>query len=433
MQAPTATSMKMLHRVVAYLSSVPEIGFLIKPACNEGCFGYSGRGGLEHGDTLVVESITDSDWAGCRSTRKSRSSIQLYVSGSMVASMVRSQKSVTLSSGEAEFVCMVSGACEGIYLLDCLRFLLGSSTRVVLRCRSDSAASRGISQRVGCGRVRHLHAGMLWIQESVQSKELEVGCIPGSDNPADVGTKPLGGPRLRELLYSMGAVTPHNEPYGKEDREAAVEKRTVAKALKDLSKSSGAKVAHIKAILPMLVLLTQVGETQGLGLAAPVYLFASDEWVAQCLATLVVAAAIWFMVAWVPSSAYKGLKWFFAWLFQRRGESSSQSTSVATQANLGMSRDEKKFADEYVKRCQELKELLHERCLEVERCEEQLRRLQEENRDLRSRVDRFRLRREPQRIAVASTRGQRFHLPTCYHLQNSQTREYTPCRDCIGA
>ena len=433
MQAPTATSMKMLHRVVAYLSSVPEIGFLIRPARNEGCFGYLGRGGLEHGDTLVVESITDSDWAGCRSTRKSRSSIQLYVSGSMVASMVRSQKSVTLSSGEAEFVCMVSGACEGIYLLDCLRFLLGPSTRVVLRCRTDSAASRGISQRVGCGRVRHLHAGMLWIQESVQSKELEVGCIPGSDNPADVGTKPLGGPRLRELLYSMGAVTPHNEPYGKEDREAAVEKRTVAKALKDLSKSSGAKVAHIKAILPMLVLLTQVGETQGLGLAAPAFFMTGDEFVAQCLATLVVAAAVWFMVVWVPSSAYKGLKWFFAWLFQKRGESSSQSSSVATQANLGMSRDEKKFADEYVKRCQELKELLHERCLEVERCEEQLRRLHEENRDLRSRVDRFRLRREPQRIAVASARGQRFHLPTCHYLQNSHTREYTPCRDCIGA
>ena len=78
--------------------------------------------------------MSDSDWAGCRQTRKSRSSIQLYVAGSMVSTMVRSQRSVTLSSGEAEFVATVSGACEGIYLVDSLKFLLSPMVKVVLRC-----------------------------------------------------------------------------------------------------------------------------------------------------------------------------------------------------------------------------------------------------------------------------------------------------------
>ena len=125
---------------------------------------------------------------------------------------MRSQRSISLSSGEAEFVAMVGGACEAVYLTDCLKFLMSPMVKVVLRCRSDSAAGRGIAQRLGCGRVRHLHAGMLWIQMAVKAKEIEIGIIPGADNPSDVGTKPLCGSRVRELLHTMGAVTPHNEP-----------------------------------------------------------------------------------------------------------------------------------------------------------------------------------------------------------------------------
>ena len=71
MQNPTVNAMKMLQKVVQYLASTPEIGFVvIKPARDEACFGYSGKADLRSSGTLVVESITDSDWAGCRKTRR---------------------------------------------------------------------------------------------------------------------------------------------------------------------------------------------------------------------------------------------------------------------------------------------------------------------------------------------------------------------------
>ena len=196
-----------------------------------------------------------------------------------------------------------------------------------------------------------------------------------------------------------------------------MQKRAMSKALKELS-SSGARIAQIKSILPLLVLLTQVGDSQGLSLAAPVVAVAYDEWFAQCLATLLVAMTTWFIVAWATPFVCRSFKWCFARVFQRRTaqeepetETEAQVRSVGTQANLGMSRAEQRFQDEYVDRCQELREVLQERCREVELCEEELRRLNIENRELRERVERFRLRREPQRIAVATSRGQRFHLP----------------------
>ena len=70
MQNPTVNAMKMLQKVVQYLASTPEIGFVIKPDRDEACFGYSGKADLRSSGTLVVESITDSDWAGCRKTRR---------------------------------------------------------------------------------------------------------------------------------------------------------------------------------------------------------------------------------------------------------------------------------------------------------------------------------------------------------------------------
>ena len=139
--------------------------------------------------------------------------------------MVRSQRSISLSSGEAEFVALVGGTCEALYIGDCMKFLLSPSVTVTVRSRSDSAACRGVCNPLGCGRIRHLDAGLLWVQSAVQTRAIELGIIAGADNPADIGTKPLSGPRLRELLFLMGAVTPQMEAYGESDARRQCKRR----------------------------------------------------------------------------------------------------------------------------------------------------------------------------------------------------------------
>eukprot|EP00439_Symbiodinium_sp_Y106_P058645 s3472_g8.t1 len=369
MQSPTMAAMKMLQRVVGYLCSVPEIGFMIRKARSEACFGYEGKHDIMRADDLVVESITDSDWAGCRRTRKSRSSIQLYVAGTLVGTAVRSQRAISLSSGEAEFIALVGGTCEALYLADWMRFLLSPMTKVRVKCRTDSAACRGVCNRLGCGRIRHLHAGLLWAQSAVQTKEIELGSIPGADNPSDIGTKPLNGGRIRELLFLMGAVTPQLEAYGQDDREGAVQKKALSKAIKDFG-TSNANVGQVKALLPLLVLLTQVASVQGLSLAAPRVWEIDLDLLAEFFVTAVIGLMVWFMVA-----------------------------------------------GEYVQRCAELQQALSERCREVEACEAALREVREENRVLTQRLETLRRRRQPEELAVAMSRGQRFHLPTCGHIR----------------
>ena len=116
---------KWMQRIVGYLKRVPSVGVVLRPARPEACFGYEGKSSsLGPNSTVVVESITDADWAGCKRTRRSRTSIQVYVAGSMVASYVRSQRSIALSSGESEFIALVGGSSEALYIAECFRFLV---------------------------------------------------------------------------------------------------------------------------------------------------------------------------------------------------------------------------------------------------------------------------------------------------------------------
>ncbi|CAE7041145.1 unnamed protein product [Symbiodinium sp. CCMP2592] len=412
MSCPTALAMKWLYRVVGYLVATPEIGFTIRPLRNGSSFSYAGGELLceKSGPfKVVLESITDADWGGCKRTRRSRSSMQFYAGGSVIGSAVRTQRSIALSSAESEFLAILGGACEVLYLRDCIAFLGKDEFEVEVVCRSDSASARAITQRLGCGRVRHLHAGWLWIQASVKAQELCVSPIAGALNPADLGTKPLCGNRIRELLYTMNAVEPSGEPYGKSDKEAADEKRAFSKALKAFS-DSGARVSNVKALIPLVLMLSQVPGAQGLGLAGASF---TDDELAQLMVTLVIGAVVVFVFWGIPFAAYKLLKWSLGLIFRSRGtattgtqtepeeEERDQQRTQAVQANRGMSKEERLFSEEYVRRCTELEALFAEKCRKEEACWRELAELRDENRRQREAFERLRARRAPETVHVA--------------------------------
>ena len=98
-----------------------------------------------------------------------------------------------------------------------------------------------------------------------------------------------------------------------------------------------------------------------------------------------------------------------------------------------MSRSEAAFADEYVSRCTDLREVLAARCREIEDFERVVRELRAENFNLRTRLERAeRARVVPEEIAVTVSRGERYHLPTCGNVRRTNFRTYTPCQACLN-
>ena len=81
-----------------------------------------------------------------------------------------------------------------------------SASRFGFWVLSDSSAARAVTARTGSGRVKHVEARYLWVQDRVRKKQFSLGSIDTSHNTADLGTKFHSGERLRELMRMMPIV-----------------------------------------------------------------------------------------------------------------------------------------------------------------------------------------------------------------------------------
>ena len=113
----------------------------------------------------------------------------------------RTQKTTALSSAEAEYYAIVSGAAEALGFQAVARDL-GFELRV--RLHTDSKGARGICHRRGLGKTRHIDVRFLWVQQIIKQKRLSVVKILGTENPVDHLTKPLGIVEMTKQIARMG-------------------------------------------------------------------------------------------------------------------------------------------------------------------------------------------------------------------------------------
>ena len=106
-----------------------------------------------------------------------------------------------MSSAEAELYAANYGAQQAMGLRS-LATDFGISVKINLEV--DASAAIGIMQRRGLGKLRHICANDLWMQEKVKNKEFNIIKIGTDDNTADVGTKALGYETIRRHLTRMG-------------------------------------------------------------------------------------------------------------------------------------------------------------------------------------------------------------------------------------
>ena len=97
----------------------------------------------------------------------------------------RLQKVLALSSGEAELCAQSAGIADALGVRNLLEEF-SIVLPIVGKC--DSAAARGIVNRTGVGRMKHLELKQLWVQGYVRRKLVQVEWVPRKENPADALT-----------------------------------------------------------------------------------------------------------------------------------------------------------------------------------------------------------------------------------------------------
>ncbi len=77
--------------------------------------------------------------------------------------------------------------------------------RIPLRVWTDSSTAVGICSRQGLGKMRHIDTHLLWIQQAVRSRRVDLRKVAGEGNPADLCTKHLASrDKVLQLVRLMG-------------------------------------------------------------------------------------------------------------------------------------------------------------------------------------------------------------------------------------
>ena len=187
MSAPRMCDWSMVKRIGRYLLGRPR-------AVHWFCW-------QDRPDHFSVYS--DSNWAGCKATRKSTSGACLMWGSHVLKSYSRTQSNIALSSGEAQLYATVTAASEGLGLT-AMAGDFGLEMRSNVHV--DGTAAIGIAERKGLGKVRHLDTQALWIQDAVRSRRVTLEKVLGTENPADMMTKHLGQRHIDEFLRRIWKI-----------------------------------------------------------------------------------------------------------------------------------------------------------------------------------------------------------------------------------
>ena len=150
-----------------------------------------------------ITAYTDSDWGGDRVSRRSTSGGCLMRGSHLLSHWSRTQQVVSLSSAEAELNGMCKAAAEGLGARNMAQELLAPLDLEIL---TDASAARGVIQRQGAGRVKHLTIKQLWVQERESCGELSVEKIPRARNFADLMTHHWSESEGSQMLTGLSCV-----------------------------------------------------------------------------------------------------------------------------------------------------------------------------------------------------------------------------------
>eukprot|EP00435_Cladocopium_sp_Y103_P046524 s2915_g13.t1 len=222
MSRPSIKAMAALQHLASYLDGTPDNGVLLR-LTDEGktVFDFWNDDVLVSDEAsipdvradsqFVLEAFSDSSWADCKSTRQSTSSGVIFLNGSLVMSVCRTQASVALSSCEAELYAANGLMAESIYLYRLYKFLCGVKPTVK--------------------RPKYIHIKQFFLQNLLRNGAFTVHKVNARINPGDLNTKRLGGERRSFFGRLIGLYQPNDDE--KNDDSAVRQIKKINRATKE--------------------------------------------------------------------------------------------------------------------------------------------------------------------------------------------------------
>lgn len=150
-------------------------------------------------------AFCDSDWARDPEDRKSTSGYLFMFAGGPISWKVKKQAVVALSSAEAEYLAVSMCAREAIWMRHFFEEIhRGYGSRATKIYVDNQAAIKMSQNPVYHSRTKHIDIPSHHVRDEVKKGHIALEYVPGTDNPADVFTKPLGYAAHIRCMKTMG-------------------------------------------------------------------------------------------------------------------------------------------------------------------------------------------------------------------------------------
>ena len=163
--------------------------------------------GITFRGNSAVEPVgyCDSDWAGCRETRKSTEGMVFLLAGGAVHWRSKKQSIVATSTCEAEYIAAYSATKEAIWLSRLFASMLGQASSTPITVRVDNKGTVQMAHNVSINaRNKHIDIRYHFVREAIGTKQVVLEHCSHTEQVADTLTKPLARILFVECREKMG-------------------------------------------------------------------------------------------------------------------------------------------------------------------------------------------------------------------------------------
>jgi len=187
MQTPRFDHWLAALRLIRYLKSDPGQGILLRADSN-----------------FQVTGWCDADWDSCPLTRRSVTGYFVQLGDSPISWKTKKQKTVSLSSAEAEYRAIAKLVQELIWIKIMLKTLgVVHKQPMVVQCDSKSAIYIATNP-VFHERTKHIEIDLHFVRDEVLKREIQLYHVDSRSQLADILTKAIGKDGFRYFKSKLG-------------------------------------------------------------------------------------------------------------------------------------------------------------------------------------------------------------------------------------
>jgi hypothetical protein len=184
--APSKTHLAMAYYIVRYLKHTRNYRLV-----------YSRE------PALGVVAYSDSDWASDTNTCRSTTGFFLKLAGGIISWTSHAQRTVALSSTEAEYMAILDCSCQCIWVKMLLEEI-GYSIGPVPICGDNQGSLFMASNPITETRSKHIDIRYHFVRGAIENNQVDPYFISGAENPADLFTKPLACVKFEKFQAMLG-------------------------------------------------------------------------------------------------------------------------------------------------------------------------------------------------------------------------------------